>query len=141
VSSQNGQGGITVGAGDAPGGVTANNMLVTNNVVVYNGSDASGAGILEAGATGPNNLYGNNVVFGNPTPVSLLTGSASNTIVADPNLLNAPNPRQLCNSSFIIKGGTATGAPPNDANGAARSNPPDIGPYQCGAGDPAWPWM
>jgi hypothetical protein len=141
LSSQNGEGGITVGAGDAPGGVTANNMVVTNNVLVYNGSGTSGAGILEAGATGPNNLYSNNVVFGNPTAVSLLTGTASNTIVADPNLLNAPNPQSLCNSSFILKAGTATGAPPNDANGAPRPNPPDIGPYQCGAADPAWPWM
>ncbi len=141
LSSQNGQGGVTVGAGDAPGGVTANNMLVTNNVLIYNGSGASGAGILEAGATGTNNLYGSNVVFGNPTAVSLLTGIASNTIVADPNLLNAPNAQQLCNSSFIIKAGTASGAPPNDANGAPRPNPPDIGPYQCGSADPAWPWM
>ena len=43
LSSQNGVGGITVGAGDAPGGVTANNMVVTNNVVVYNGSGMSGS--------------------------------------------------------------------------------------------------
>ncbi len=141
LSSQNGDGGITVGAGDAPGGVTANNVVVTNNVVVYNGSGTSGAGILEAGATGPNNFYGNNVVFGSSTGVSLQTGTASSTIVADPNLLNAPNLQSLCNSNFIINAGTANGAPPDDVNGAPRPNPPDIGPYQCGAADPPWPWM
>jgi len=141
LSSQNGAGGVTVGAGDAPGGVVADNVVVTNNVVVYNGSGGSGAGILEAGATGPNNFYGNNVVFGSPTPVFLLTGTASNTIVADPNLFNAPDPHLLCGSSFILNTGTSRGAPSIDVYGAARPSPPDIGPFQCGASDPPWPWI
>ena len=141
LSSQNGAGGVTVGAGDAPGGVTANNMVITNNVVLYNGSGGTGVGILETGSTGPNNFYGNNVVFGSATPVGLQTGAASNTIVADPNLLNAPDPHALCNSGFVLGAGTSTGAPPMDINGAPRPNPPDIGPYQCGGSDPAWPWM
>ena len=141
LSSQNGAGGIEVGAGDAPGGVTADNIVVTNNVIVYNGNGSSGAGILETGATGPNNLYGNNVVFGNPINIELQTGTANNTVVADPDLLNAPNPQSLCDNSFIRNNGISRDAPPNDANGAPRPNPPDIGPFQCGAADPAWPWM
>lgn len=141
LSSQNGAGGVTVGAGDAPGGVTANNMVITNNVVLYNGSGGSGVGILETGSTGPNNFFGNNVVFGSATSVGLQTGTASNTIVADPNLLNAADPHALCNSSFILNTGTPAGAPPNDMDGAARPNPPDIGPFQCSASDPTWPWM
>src|SRR5258708_4532511 len=46
----NGLGGIVVGAGDAPGGVTCDNCIVSNNISIYNA-----LGIHETGLTGTHN--------------------------------------------------------------------------------------
>src|SRR5262249_48824220 len=74
------QGGILVGAGDAPGGVTNDYTMVSNNIV----RDNATWGIREYGATGPNNRYLNNDVYNNPTPYALLTGVQSGGISANP---------------------------------------------------------
>ena len=62
----NGEGGILLGDGDAPGGVTCDNSVVSNNIAIYNqGTGGEGYGISEQGASGLNNLYLNNLVYGN----------------------------------------------------------------------------
>jgi hypothetical protein len=139
----NGLGGIMVGAGDAPGGIIANNIIVNNNLIVFNPGDA----IQEQGATGPANFYGNNLVFANGAGIVLQTGLQSGTISADPALVNfQPNGTgnyQLQPGSPAIRAGTSEDAPNLDINGGQRPTgvPPDIGPYQFSAPPAPWPWM
>ncbi len=70
LCADNGFGGIVVGSGDAPGGVTCDYCQVSNNICVNNGGRyaTSGYGLLEAGTTGTHNVYQNNLLNGN-TPV------------------------------------------------------------------------
>lgn len=63
--------GILVGAGDTPGGITADNCVVTNNTSAYNKF-----GIREFGSTGKNNKYFGNKVYANATDWLLLNGSS-----------------------------------------------------------------
>jgi hypothetical protein len=139
----NGQGpqscGILIGAGDAPGGVTNDYSIVTNNIVIYNSDqNGGGYGIEEFGQTGVHNLYANNLLYGNTVPISLQNGlSASATIAADPKLVNyqsdGSGDYHLQPGSPAIGAGTFLGAPGQDIDGVPR--PPghiDLGPYQSG---------
>jgi hypothetical protein len=136
-------GGIVVGAGDSPGGVTADNTLVANNIVYKN----TGYGIYEYGATGTHNRYINNLVTGNPTEVALLNGlSATETVIADPQFVNyqanGTGDYHLKSTSPAINAGTSTGAPAQDFSGGTRpvGGAWDIGAYELGATPATWPW-
>jgi hypothetical protein len=77
--------GISMGAGDAPGGVINNNSLVENNIIV----NGKGSAIIETGGTGLSNVYRDNLVFGGDTSIELSNGlSATGTIDADPQFVN-----------------------------------------------------
>lgn len=139
----NGDGGITVGAGDAPGGVTADGMIVTNNIVIDNGTWGAGWGIEESGRIGAHNLYSNNIVWNNRRGVALDVGHDIGTINSDPKLLSYTNDGtgnyRLSASSPARMAATPKGAPPVDFDGRTRPAEPDIGPYQFGSPSPVWP--
>jgi len=141
----NGDGGITVGAGDAPGGVTADSMIVANNILIENGTWGAGWAIVESGRIGMSNMYSNNIVWRNLRGIALENGHDTGTINADPQLLRYINDGfgdyHLSAASPAIGAGTQTGAPPIDFDGHARSQTSiDIGPYQSGSGAPVWPY-
>jgi hypothetical protein len=141
----NGDGGITVGAGDAPGGVTADGMVVTNNIVLENGTWGAGWAIVESGLTGMRNQYSNNIVWGNRRGIALQNVHDVATINSDPKLLRYINDGSgdyhLSGTSPAIGAGTQTGSPPIDFDGHARPRAkPDIGPYQSGSSAPVWPY-
>jgi Protein of unknown function (DUF1565) len=136
-------GGITVGAGDSPGGVTSDNTLVANNIVYEN----TGYGIYEYGATGTHNRYINNLVTGNPTEISLQNGlSATGTVTADPQFVNyqanGTGDYHLKSTSPAINAGTSTSAPVTDFSGGTRpvGGAWDIGAYEFGDTPATWPW-
>ena len=131
LSFENGEGGIIIGAGDAPGGVVADNMLVTNNIVSQNPKS-----IKEVGRSGSNNRYIDNVVFGGNGP-ELQKGKLGAVINLDPKLVDF-HPTGLPAHS-----GTPEGAPPIDINGGVRQQgiAPDLGPFQSGASPASWPWL
>jgi hypothetical protein len=140
----NGDDGIVVGAGDAPGGVTNDNTIVVNNIVVGN----TPYGIEEFGNTGPNNRYLNNIVFGNASAnLKLLTGVAAGTIVADPQFVNntadAGGDYHLGAKSPAVDGGISANAPTTDFVGGTRpqGRAVDIGAYESGAAAGKWPWQ
>ncbi len=127
----NGLGGIVVGAGDAPGGVTCDNCIVSNNISIYNA-----LGIHETGLTGTHNSYLNNCVWNNTTSgITLQSGSPVNTVNADPLFTNytasSSGDYTLKSSSPCVSAGTSTGAPTTDYSNAFRSLKAaiDIGPY------------
>lgn len=137
---ESGASGIIVGAGDAPGGVTADGFLVANNILIHN----SDWGILEYGRTGPSNRYVNNLVFGNGiAPSMLLTGTEEGTVDADPLLVDyqadGSGDYHLTTASPCVDRGTTEGAPDTDHEGTARPMGAgiDIGPYELrlGGGD------
>jgi hypothetical protein len=145
---QIGEAGILIGAGDAPGGVTASGMLVVNNMVLNNPASTWGAGqaIQEVGLTGTDNKYIKNLIWNNARGIELQNGVvATGTINADPLLVNQQpgGNYQLSASSPAIGAGTHTGSPPIDLDGRMRpaTKPPDIGPLQSEADPPAWPWI
>jgi Protein of unknown function (DUF1565) len=136
--------GIVIGAGDAPGGITNDNSIVVNNISINNVN----YGIQEFGTTGAHNRYLNNLVFHNPSgDITLLTGSASGTIVADPHFVNyiglASGDYHVASGSAAVDGGTSQSAPDTDFDGGARPSGSafDIGAYEAGAATGKWPWM
>jgi parallel beta-helix repeat protein len=145
---QNGEGGIVVGDGDSPGGVTDNNTTVSNNIVMdHNSTWGYGIAILEEGYTGRGNKYLNNLIWKNNRGIVLQNGLlAAGTINADPRLVDyradGTGDYHLSPSSPAIAAGTLIGAPRIDLDGRTRPTtmPPDIGPYQYGTGQAVWPW-
>ena len=126
-------GGIIVGAGDGPGGVTADHFVVTNNIVVYN----SGYAIQELGYTGVNNRYENNLVYGNEYEILLKNNLTDlNTLKVDPQFVDfkadGSGDYRLMSTSPAIDAGSLLGAYPTDYEGNARQygNAVDIGPYE-----------
>lgn len=129
----NGQGGILIGAGDAPGGVTADNCLIVNNIAIYNGK----SGIYEHGHTGTHNHYLNNLLYGNAINLSLQNGNvAIRTIIANPQFVDyrsdGSGDYHLTPTSPAIDAGTNIGAPTTDIEGISRPQGKawDIGPYE-----------
>ncbi len=128
--------GIIVGAGDSPGGVTADNMIVSNNIVI----DGGQYGIIESGRTGANNRYLNNLVYNSGTNWRLSTGSQSSSINADPKLVNykpdGTGDYHLAEGSPAIDKGVSTGAPSTDLGGISRPQGAgyDIGAYEYVSG-------
>jgi hypothetical protein len=132
LAFDNGEGGIKVGAGDSPGGVVADDMVVTNNILIRNTR-----AIAERGYTGHNNLYSNNVIYANERGLVLVNGKERGTITADPQLVDS-RPTALKSQS-----GTPMGAPPLDIEGRPRPSGrfPEIGPFESGTKPKPWPWM
>jgi hypothetical protein len=145
---QNGEGGIIIGAGDAPGGITNNNTMVVNNMVIYNATSwGAGLAIYEYGSTGTANRYVNNLIWGNTQGIVLLNGlAASGTINADPLLVNfkadGTGDYHLQSTSRAINSGATLDCPTMDFAGAPRpfGTGPDIGVYEYGAAAGAWPY-
>jgi hypothetical protein len=86
---------------------------------------------------GSGNVITNNLVYGNGSGnISLLVGSATNTITADPQFVNyqsnGSGDYHLKSTSPGIDKGSATAAPSNDINGTARPKGAgyDIGAYE-----------
>jgi hypothetical protein len=146
---QNGEAGILIGAGDAPGGAVASGMIVVNNMILNNPSSSWGNGqaIVESGLTGTDNKYIKNLIWNNKQGIVLQNGfGAVGTISADPQLVNyqadGSGNYHLSSSSPAIAAGTLMGVPRIDFDGRIRptTTPPDIGPYQTNAGQTVWPW-
>jgi hypothetical protein len=77
--------GITLGAGDSPGGITNDYSLVQNNISI----NASAVGLQEHGTTGTHNQFVHNLVFHNSTDIELLHGHVDAGLVkADPQFVN-----------------------------------------------------
>jgi hypothetical protein len=131
---ENQQGGIVVGAGDSPGGVTADGFWVANNIVIHNKE----YGIVEGGLTGTNNRYLNNVLFGNELGgVSLQNGNVDEgSIEQDPSLVDyqpdGSGDYHLTAGSPAIDTGVPERAPADDFDGVPRPQGEgfDIGPYE-----------
>ncbi|MCU1332660.1 MAG: hypothetical protein JWM08_1652 [Candidatus Angelobacter sp.] len=88
---QNGEAGILIGAGDAPGGVVASGMIVANNTITDNPATTWGVGqaIVEVGLTGTDNKYINNLIWNNRRGIELQNGVVDvGTINAAPRLVN-----------------------------------------------------
>jgi hypothetical protein len=132
--------GISMGAGDAPGGVTNNNSLVQNNIIV----NGSGPAIIETGGTGISNVYRDNIVYGGDTSIELSNGlSATGTINANPEFVNnsgtASGDYSLQASSPARGTGLALAGIATDFLGDARpqSGTTDIGACLFGSSAPA----
>jgi len=145
----NGEGGILVGAGDAPGGVTASGITVVNNIIMdHQSSWGAGLAICETGLTDATNYYVNNLIWKNRQGITLHKGLHDvNTLNADPGLVNyqpdGSGDYHLKQGSRAINSGTPHGVPTIDFDGAARSptRQPDIGPFAFGSNGSGWPWM
>lgn len=130
---ENGSGGIVIGAGDSPGGVTADHFIVSNNIVIDNGY-----GIIEYGQTGINNQYLNNLVYGNLySAFQLQNGNVHlATVVAEPRFVDyqpdGSGNYNLTPQSPAVDSGTSVGVPLDDLDGVSRpqGTAPDIGPYE-----------
>jgi len=124
--------GLSMGAGDSPGGITNNNSIVQNNIII-NGSNPA---IIETGTTGTNNVYRDNLVFGGNTSIQLHNGlQATGTINADPRFVNntgtATGDYRLQSNSPAHGAGLALAGIMVDFAGTARpqSGTTDIGAY------------
>jgi len=139
----NGEGGIIVGDGDAPGGIVDDYTIVTNNIILNNPT-----AIGEEGATGSHNQYVNNLVWQNPKGILLRNGLHDvGTINADPLLVNyqpdGSGDYHLQSTSPAISSGTTQGMPTIDFDGAPRQGDarPHVGPYLFESQARPWPWM
>jgi hypothetical protein len=136
-------GGIVIGAGDAPGGVTTDDSIVSNNIAINN----AGYGIREyeypgQNTIGTNNRFLNNIVYGNSSDgFSLLNGNHDqNTMKANAQFVNyqpdGSGDYHLKPTSPAIDAGTSIGAPTDDMDGVPRPQGKgyDIGPYEFRSG-------
>jgi len=136
--------GIVIGAGDSPGGIINDHSIVINNISIHNGQE----GIQEFGATGPDNRFQNNISFGNGAAnMETITGTASGTIIADPQFVNNTGnwdgDYHLSPKSPAIDAGVSANSPTTDMVGGRRpqGRAVDIGAYEFGARPGKWPWQ
>jgi Right handed beta helix region/Protein of unknown function (DUF1565) len=133
----NANGGIVVGAGDAPyfddPSKPADYISVVNNIVYDNGR----VGIEESGTTGLNNLYLNNLVFGNEEDWGLNNGlTHAGTVAAPPGFVqydpDGEGNYHLTVDSPAIDRGRWIEEPMSDYDGVARPQGQriDIGPFE-----------
>jgi hypothetical protein len=123
--------GVTLGAGDSPGGITNDYSLVQNNISI----NASGVGLQEHGTTGTHNRFLDNLVFNNATNVQMINGDvATGTVTADPRFVNntgtAAGDYQLQSNSPAIGAGLALDGITTDYLGVSR---PQTGTTDIGA--------
>ena len=134
-------GGILIGSGGSCSDCVDDNMLVTNNIVVYNeandpeGGTIGGYGIIEESLTGTNNRYLNNLVYGNARGGFRLQNGLTHTgtVEADPQFVDydpdGDGDYHLLPTSPAIDTGRPTGAPRYDCDDLSRPYGPafDIG--------------
>jgi parallel beta-helix repeat protein len=133
LSFNNGVGGIQVGAGDSPGGITADDYVVANNLVLDNPL----FGIRAAGVLGLNNRYLNNLLYRNGSTYTGIGHGISGTLEVDPQFVNyqvdgfdAGGDFHLRSTSPVIGAGHRTGAPSIDYDGASRpATTVNLGPF------------
>jgi len=127
-----GASGVVVGDGDSPGGVVADNFVVSNNILLKN----TDYGINNSGSVGTHNQYLNNCISGNGRgDTDLDSGNtATGTVTADPQFVNfqldGTGDYHLKAGSPCIDAGIQTGAPTTDMDGTPR---PQAGGYDIGA--------
>lgn len=142
----NGTGGIVFV--DAGGANDYN--VVTNNIIVGNGSDHPKYGIYEYN-TGTHDVYANNDLYGNEGgSYYFVYGSQTGGISVDPTAgttfvnyqPDGTGDYDLRSGSPAIDAGTEKGSPNHDFDGGARpvNGVPDIGPYEFGSVPTPWPW-
>jgi len=126
-----GRAGVSIGAGDAPGGVTNTGSIVTDNIVRN-----SATGLDENGLVSGTQFI-KNLLYANTTDFSLVNGTATGTVSADPLHFNYTGSAitgdyHLRPGSPAIGAGTREGAPAEDFDGAVRPNHLrlDIGVYE-----------
>lgn len=132
-------GGIEFGVGDSPGGVVLDNTTVANNIVYGNATGIVQYCYSGQACIGSHNTVANNLVYGNGgSAISLRVGSATGTVVADPQFVNyqsnGSGDYHLKSTSPAVDKGSATGAPAFDIEQAARPKGGafDIGAYEFG---------
>lgn len=130
-------GGIVIGNGDAPGGVILDYTTVINNIVFKN----PGASIREycysrQNCIGSHNVIANNLVNGNGSSISLTVGSATATVLTDPQFVDfkadGTGNYHLKRTSPAANQGRSALAPTYDMNNVARprGTAVDIGAYE-----------
>jgi len=113
LSFNNGVGGMTVGAGDSPGGVTADQYIISNNIVLDNPL----FGIRAAGSLGPSNRYLNNLIYRNGSTYTQVSGGISGTITADPRMVNYHKDGFAAGGNYHLQAGSpALDAAPRSAH-------------------------
>ncbi|MBW0101550.1 right-handed parallel beta-helix repeat-containing protein [Pseudonocardia sp. KRD291] len=131
----NDEGGILIGQGDGPnyGDVAAGDMVVSNNIAVFNGA----YGIRESGATAASNRYLHNNVHANAEGgFSLRAGAETGTVTAEPGFrdfrIDGAGDYHLRADSPNVDTGTSVGAPAEDVEEAPRPQGAgfDIGVYE-----------
>ena len=132
LSFSNGKSGIIVGDGDSPGGVIADNFVVTNNICM----DNHDWGILEHGSVGSHNSYVDNILYRNGAGTIQTEGTASTgTMSQNPLFVNyqadGSGDYHLTAESPGVEKGTWQGAPSFDIDNDTRpqGSAIDIGPY------------
>ncbi len=132
---ENNNGGIVIGAGDAPFNGLADGFIVQNNILISNHKNFA---ITEMGDTGKNNIYRNNLFHNNSRGEYRLRNrlKPENTIIADPLLVNykpdGTGDYRLRKGSPAINFGTVLDAPTLDIDKKKRRKRQgkiDIGPY------------
>jgi hypothetical protein len=125
---------ITIGAGDAPGGIVNDYSLVQNNIVVNTTSTAIAETSGGTSSTGPHNQYIDNLIYGGDTAISLNNGlQATGTVHANPLFVNntgtASGDYRLQSSSPARGAGLSLAGIATDFLGMARpqSGVTDIG--------------
>ncbi|MEO7576786.1 MAG: choice-of-anchor Q domain-containing protein, partial [Massilia sp.] len=130
-------GGIIIGNGDAPGGVILDHATIINNIVYKN----PGASIREycysrENCIGAHNVIANNLLSANGSGISLIVGSATATVLSDPQFVNfkadGKGNYHLKKSSPAANQGHSALAPAYDMNKIARprGTAVDIGAYE-----------
>jgi hypothetical protein len=113
---------ITIGDGDAPGGVINDYSNVQNNII-YNSTDTAIAEV--DGTTGIHNTYIDNLIYGGDTAISLNNGlQATGTVHANPLFVNntgtAAGDYHIQSSSPARGSGLALAGILTDYDGASR---------------------
>ena len=136
-------GGFVIGTGDSPGGVVLDYTKVINNIAYGNPR----VGIEQYcysnfSCIGSHNTVANNLVYANGRNLTMVVGSATGTITADPKFVNfqanGTGNYRLQSTSPAIDKGLADSAPADDIDNVARPQGfgYDIGAYEFGASTP-----
>jgi hypothetical protein len=130
---RNGEDGIVIGAGDKPGGVSADYFIVSNNICM----DNSEWGIIETGRVGSHNQYVANIVFRNRVGgIKTFHSKPRETIIEDPRFVSykpdGSGDYHLRPDSPAVDRGTSMGASSYDFDHILRpqGNGVDIGAYE-----------
>jgi hypothetical protein len=100
---------ITIGSGDAPGGITNDYSIVQGNIIYNSGGTAIAETTGGTSTTGPHNQYIDNLIYGGDTNISLNNGlQPIGTVHADPMFVN--NTGTAAGNYEVQSGSPAVGA-------------------------------